>query len=106
MDHSKSADQIKRNKTQTEIRKAHHQTMQRYRSKQLIQKKRIEAWIEQPQCLEILKTQAGLNQIQVINQILLLVSDGVSREFFKTPQQAKTNAECMMNQLVEVFQKL
>jgi len=100
-----TSNHLKRTKTQNEIRKAHNQAIQRYRSKQLIQKKRIEAWIEQPQALEVLKTQSGLNQTQVINQLLLIVSDGVSREFFQTPQQADENAEWMMKQLLEVFQK-
>ncbi|MBF0240356.1 MAG: hypothetical protein HQM12_21840 [SAR324 cluster bacterium] len=106
-DHSgKRTNHVKLPKTQKEVRNAHNQTIQRYRSKQLIQKKRVETWIEQPQCLEILKTQSGLNQTQVINQLLLIVSDGVSREFFQTPQQGSENAELMMKKLVEIFQKL
>ena len=105
MDHSeKTSNHSQRSKTQNE-RRAHNQAIQRYRSKRLIQKKRMEAWIEQPQCLEVLKTQSGLNQTQVINQLLLIVSDGVSREFFQTPQKADENARWMMKQLREVFQK-
>lgn len=96
---------VKRPKTQNEMREAHNQAIQRYRSKQLTQKKRVETWIDEPQCLEVLKTQSGLNQTQVVNQLLLIVSDGVSREFFQTPQQADENAELMMKQLLEVFQK-
>lgn len=86
--------------------KQHNAKIQRYRSKLKFEnRKRIEAWIDQPICLEVLKKQSGLNQTQVINQLLEIVSDGISQEFFKNEVEMELNAERMKEHLQALFSR-
>ena len=46
-----------------------------------------------------------LNQTQVISQVLEIVSDGVSVEFYKDEAERIDNAQYMLTKLLEVFQE-
>lgn len=86
-------------------RQANREYVRRHRQKVSADKKRIEAWIDQPAALEVLKRQSGLNQTEVINQLIELVSDGVSAEFYRNEGEREDNAAYMLVRLLEVFQE-
>ena len=92
-------------------KKAKQQSVRNYRKH--TNKKRVEVWIENPDYLELLKQYSGLNQTQVINQLVNMVACGVSEEkWIDSINQEKKNKfmeqqiDRMIDELLNVFQKL
>ena len=90
------------------LRESNRKSVSKYRKKISADKgkKRIEAWIDQPAGLDILKQQSGLNQSEVINQLVEIVSDGLSSEFYQNESGRLANAKYMLTRLLETFQGL
>ena len=87
-------------------RESNRRAISKYRQKISADKgkKRIEAWIDQPDALDVLKKQSELNQTEVINQLIEIVSDGLSSEFYQDESGRSSNAKYMLARLLEVFQ--
>ena len=89
-------------------RESNRRAVSKYRKKISADKgkKRIETWIDQPAALDILKHQSGLNQSETINQLVEIVSDGLSAEFYRDESGRLANAKYMLTRLLETFQGL
>lgn len=90
-------------KAEKEKKESHNKIINRYRNKRLATEKKIEVWIKQPICLEVLKKQSGLNQTQIINQLLEIISDGVDHKFYSTEKEKKDNLKDMSQKISDVF---
>ena len=88
-------------------KESHRKSINRYRSKlkSVDRKRRIEAWIDSPESISILKKQSGLNQTQVVNALLEIVSKGLGEKFFDGDLEQQNNAMQMLAELQETFQK-
>ena len=87
-------------------RESNRRAVSKYRQKISADKgkKRIEVWVDQPAALDALKQQSGLNQSETVNQLVEIVSDGLSSEFYQNESGRLANAKYMLTRLLEVFQ--
>lgn len=82
----------------------HNEIIQKHRNKlQDSGKKRIEVWIDQPICLEVLKKLSSENQTRVINFLLETVSDAFDPEFFSNQEEQESRIRYMVQELKRTF---
>jgi len=81
----------------------HNEIIQRYRTKLKETKKRIEFWIDQPICLDVLVQLSGENKTKVLNFLLEVISDAFDPEFSSTDEEREKRIKTMIFELKDYF---
>jgi len=81
------------------IKERRNIAMDRHRTKLSKDKKRVEFWLDQPECLNVLARQSKLNRTRALNALIEIVSDGMDAAYDDREERTRY----MLKLIVETF---